>query len=108
MVALVAILFSVNLRQSVRLSIAFPGHALHEKRLQRQIGVGPLVSSQEQRALLVPVINRLQTVGDTCFPRPFCAPNFPVGLRHYRIVIIQLRFNFLCPFGLLLTRLSCS
>ena len=35
-----------------------PGHALHEKGLQRQKGVGPLVSSQEQRALLVPVINR--------------------------------------------------
>ena len=36
----------------------FPGHALHEKGLQRQRGVGPLVSSQEERALLVPVINR--------------------------------------------------
>ena len=36
----------------------FPGHALHEKVLQRQIGVGKLVSIQERRALLVPVINR--------------------------------------------------
>ena len=36
----------------------FPGHALHEKFLQRQKGVVPLVRSQEQRALLVPVINR--------------------------------------------------
>ena len=35
-----------------------PGHALHEKGLQRQKSVGPLVSSQEERALLVPVINR--------------------------------------------------
>ena len=35
-----------------------PGHALHEKGLQRQKGVVPLVGSQEQRALLVPVINR--------------------------------------------------
>ena len=35
-----------------------PGHALHEKGLQIQIGVVPLVGSQEQRALLVPVINR--------------------------------------------------
>ena len=34
------------------------GHALHEKGLQRQKGVGPLVSSQEQRALLVPRFNR--------------------------------------------------
>ena len=35
-----------------------PGHALHEKGLQRQIGVGTLVSSQERRALAVPLINR--------------------------------------------------
>ena len=33
-----------------------PGHALHEKCLQRQ-GVGPLVRGQEQRALLVPRTN---------------------------------------------------
>ena len=38
--------------------VRFPGHALHEKGLQRQKSVGPLVSSQEERALLVPVINR--------------------------------------------------
>ena len=38
--------------------VRVPGHALHEKGLQRQKGVGPLVSSQEERALLVPVINR--------------------------------------------------
>ena len=31
-----------------------PGHALHEKELQRQIDVGPLVSSQDRRALVVP------------------------------------------------------
>ena len=31
---------------------------MHEKGLQRQKGVGPLVSSQEQRALLVPRLNR--------------------------------------------------
>ena len=35
-----------------------PGHALHEKGLQRQKGVVPLVGSQEERALLVPLINR--------------------------------------------------
>ena len=35
-----------------------PGHALHEKSLQRQIGVGTQVSSQEQIALLVALINR--------------------------------------------------
>ena len=37
---------------------SLPGHALLEKGVQRQRGVGPLVSSQEQRALLVPLINR--------------------------------------------------
>ena len=40
-----------------------PGHALHEKGLQRQIGVGTLVSSQERRALAVPLINRGSTAG---------------------------------------------
>ena len=35
-----------------------PGHALHDRGLQKQIGVGTLVSSQERRALFVPVINR--------------------------------------------------
>ena len=39
----------------------FPGHALHEKGLQRQIGVVTLVSSQERRALAVPRMNRLST-----------------------------------------------
>ena len=34
----------------------FPGHALHEKsvRVHKQRGVGPLSSSKEQKALLVP------------------------------------------------------
>ena len=36
----------------------FFGHALHERGLQRQKGDGPLVSSQELRVLLVPMINR--------------------------------------------------
>ena len=34
-----------------------PGHAIHEKGLQRQKCVGLLVSSQEQRALLVLLMN---------------------------------------------------
>ena len=34
------------------------GYALHEKGLQRQKGVVPLFGSQEQSALLVPLINR--------------------------------------------------
>ena len=36
-------------------------YALREKGLQRQIAVGTLVSSQEQRAAVVPRINRLPT-----------------------------------------------
>ena len=36
--------------------VTVPGHALHEKGLQGQKGDGPLVSSQEERALLVPLI----------------------------------------------------
>ena len=43
---------------SVKLNIYVPGHALHEKGSQRQKSVVPLVGSQEQRAPLVPVINR--------------------------------------------------
>ena len=35
-----------------------PEHALHEHILQKQKGVGPLVSSQEGRAAVVPQINR--------------------------------------------------
>ena len=41
----------------------FPGHALHEKGLQRQIGVGTLVSNQERSAPAVPLINRLSSAG---------------------------------------------
>ena len=37
--------------------LIFPRHALHEKGLQRQ-GGGPLVSSQERRAAVVPQANR--------------------------------------------------
>ena len=41
--------------------VDFPGHALHKKGLQRQIGVGTLVNSQQRRALAVPLINRWST-----------------------------------------------
>ena len=51
-----------------------PGHALHEKGLQRQKGVGPLVSSQEQRALLVPRLHRSST--GRCVP-----PSVYIGFR---------------------------
>ena len=60
-------------------STGIPGHALHEKGLQRQKGVGPLVSSQEQRALLVPVINRCQPVVN----RGFCSR---IGLHRISLV----------------------
>ena len=43
----------------------FPGHALHEKGLQRQKGDVPLVGSQEERALLVSVTKRLSAAGQS-------------------------------------------
>ena len=54
--------------------IMIPGHALHKKGLQRQKGVVPLVSSGEERALLVPLINRGST-GD------FVPPSVYIGFR---------------------------
>ena len=41
--------------------ILVPGHALHEKGLLGQQGVGPLVSNQERRAAVFPLINRSST-----------------------------------------------
>ena len=52
-----------------------PGHALHEKGLQKQNGDGTLVSSKEERALLVPLINRLSTAG-------FVPPSVPGHALH--------------------------
>ena len=43
--------------------VLVPGHSLHEKGVQRQIGVGTLVSNKERRAAVVPRINRLSTAG---------------------------------------------
>ena len=42
-------------------SLLVPGHALREKSLQKIIGAGTLLSSQERRALAVPLINRWST-----------------------------------------------
>ena len=39
----------------------FSGHALREKGLQKQKGAGPMVSSREQRAAVVPPMNRAST-----------------------------------------------
>ena len=54
-------------------STRFPGHALHEKGLQRQMGVGTLVSSQERRAPLVQQINRRRTGRERDVNRGFCS-----------------------------------
>ena len=45
----------------------FPGHALHETDSQGQLGVGTLVSNQERRALVVPLINCRSTAGQCRF-----------------------------------------
>ena len=58
-----------------------PGHALHEKGLQRQTGVGPLVSSQERRAAVVPLINRLSTAGKPPVNRGLVPPPLSIGFR---------------------------
>ena len=39
---------------------SFPGHTLHENGLQRHQGIGPMVTSQEQRALVVPRKHRIE------------------------------------------------
>ena len=56
-----------RLNRGFVLPSVFPGHALHEKSLQRQIGVGTLISSQERRALFrpgdLPRLNRDWVVG---------------------------------------------
>jgi len=44
--------------EEIVLESMIPGHALHEKGLQRQIAVGTLVNSQQRRALAVPRLNR--------------------------------------------------
>ena len=54
--------------------VLIPGHALHEKGLQRQKGIVPLVVGQEQRALFVPLVNRRST-GD------FVPPSVYIGFR---------------------------
>ena len=71
-----------------RTCLACPGRALHEKGLQRQIGVGTLVSSQERRAPAVPLINRLATAGQPLVNRgstaDFVPPSVYIGFRFVR------------------------
>ena len=57
----------------VSTSVYIPGHALHEKGLQRQIDVGTLVNSQQRRALAVPRLNRWSTAGQPLVNRTFCS-----------------------------------
>ena len=58
------------------------GHDLHEMGLQRQIGVGTLVSSQERRALAVPLINRLATAGQLRINRLLAAGQRLISFFH--------------------------
>ena len=60
-----------------------PGHALHEKSSQKQRCDGPLVSSQDERALLVPLINLVYTADKPVVNRGFC---FSVGLHKISLV----------------------
>ena len=62
----------------------FPGHALHEKGLYRQIAVGTLVNSQERRALAVPRINRGQTADEPVVNRGFRSPTGLHGISFVR------------------------
>ena len=50
-----------------------PGHALHEKGLQRKISVGTFVCSQGRRALFVSLINRGETGDEPVVNRRFCS-----------------------------------
>ena len=71
---LVYALHEIHLQRQKKRHRYIPGHALHEKGLQRQKGVVPLVGSQEQRALLVLVINRLSNAD-------FVPPSVYIGFR---------------------------
>ena len=68
-------------------SLYIPGHALHEKGLQRQEGAGPLVGSQERRAAVVPLINRGSNAG-------FVPP--PVYMAFRLFVLLKKRSGQVC------------
>ena len=77
----------------------FPDMLCMKKALHRQKGVGKLVSSQERRALLVPLINRLSTAG---FVPPSVYIEFPLFVlqRHTREDILPssgTKSNLCCP-----------
>ena len=70
-----------ELRIFLRAERHVPGHALHQKGLQKQIAVGTLVSSQQRRALAVPRLNHWSTAGQPlvklCFVPPLVCIGFP-------------------------------
>ena len=68
-----------------------PGHALHEKGLQRQASAGTLVSIQERRALLVPGINHLWTGYAPVVNRGFCSS---IGWHRVSIVRASREIHF--------------
>ena len=59
--------------RAVHVKTLFPGHALHEKGLQRHIAVGTLFNSQQRRALAVLRLNRWSTAGQPLVNRTFCS-----------------------------------
>ena len=61
----------VTLKRRVFDALEISGHALHEKVLQRQIGVGTLVNSQQRRALAVRQLNRWSTACQPLVNRTF-------------------------------------
>ena len=63
--SLLPVFILVFLRPHPHILFFIPGHALQEKDLQRQKGVVTLVSSQEQRASAVLLMNWLSTAGQT-------------------------------------------
>ena len=72
----------------------FPGHALHEEVLQRQISVCTLVSSQERRAAVVLRINRLSTRRSTA---GFVPPSVYMGLALFVLLTSRSRQCLGCP-----------
>ena len=72
------------------LSVNVPGYALHGKNLQKQTGVGPMVSSQERRALFVPRFNRLQTA---CQPVILFPHSVYIG---FRLFVLLERRQAMC------------
>ena len=75
----------------------FPGHALHEKGLQKQKGVGTLVSSQERKAAVVP-LSRWCTANKPRVNRSLCSS---VGLNEISFVrasekTFRKHFSVLC------------